>query len=137
MPIRKMKTTTKQQRIETERNRHNAALLALALSINPANKFSGLQLWRKLRRVETKAARLALELCNWRQSDDASEAEFEKLENQVAAIFGGNLPPKFYINRDPRGYALKLDSGDGTAAATPFELHQDWGRNQILAPEIN
>ena len=68
------------------------------------------------------------------------ENEWEKFKDEirekVAAIFGGQLPPGFYVNGDPRGYALKLDSGSGEKTATSFALEEDWGRNQILAPEI-
>ena len=45
---------------------------------------------------------------------------------------GGKLPKGFFVNLDPRGYALKLEPG-----SVPYPLHEDWGRYQILAPEIN
>jgi len=44
----------------------------------------------------------------------------------------GGLPPGFFVNGDPRGYALKLEPG-----SVPFPLHEDWGRYQILAPVID
>lgn len=149
MPTRKMKINKKEQ-IKTERNCHNAALYALAISINPANKLSGLQLWRKLRRVETVANNAACHACSYSTpfyafgkswdfaSDETALDNFgELVSRKVAAIFGGLLPIGYHFNRDPRGYALKLESlNGGTSAATPFELHQDWGRNQILAPDI-
>ena len=131
------------ERITNERNRHNAALLALANELNPGNKLSGLQIWRKLRRLEVMASNAATAQCNGQayggqpyRNEDQWKQFKAAVSAKVSAIFGGKLPPAFFVNGDPRGYALKLDSGDGQNAATAFELHQDWGRNQILAPDI-
>lgn len=120
------------------RTRHHAALLALA----PDNKLSGLQLWRKLRRLERMTHAAAVAQCNgepYGGQPYREEAEWEKFKSEitaaVVAIFGGKLPPGFYINGDPRGHSLKLRA-DGDSLATPFSLEQDWGGNQILAPDI-
>lgn len=125
------------------RTRHHAALLALAHSLNPKNKLSGLQLWRKLRRLERMTHAAATAQCNGESYNGQpyrDEAEWEAFKDgiraDVAKVFGGNLPPGFCINGDPRGSALKLDGGDGTKPATSFALVQDWGGNQILAPDI-
>lgn len=40
-----------------------------------------------------------------------------------------------FINRDPRGYALKID--DGWMREHNAELHRDWGGYGIIAPEID
>lgn len=131
------------EQIKEQRNRHHAALLALANSINPNNKLSGLQLWRKLHRLEVIANTAATAQCNGESCADQpyrEENEWDTFKDaiteSVAAIFGGKLPPAFYLNGDARGHALKLDSGTGEKTATPFALDQDWGRNQILAPSI-
>ena len=130
-----MKTT---QATIQSRQRHHAALEQLARHINPVLDKSGLQLWRQLRRVELQATQATTAACNGEISQDDLDAACTKAEFAVRKSFGGCLPPKFQINRDPRGYALKLaSSDDGSEVATPFALHQDWGRNQILAPEIN
>lgn len=133
----------KRTQIEAERQRHNSALKELADSITPKNKLSGLQLWRRLRRLEVRAHNAATAQCNGESYGGQpyrDEAEWEAFKDgiraDVAKVFGGNLPPRFFINGDPRGYALKLDGGDGTKPATSFALVQDWGRNQILAPDI-
>jgi hypothetical protein len=92
---------------------------------------SGLHVWRQLRRLECKAGALALRLCN---GPEMSEDDQEKVKAQVTAgvekVFG-YLPKGFFINLDPRGWALKLESG-----SVPHKLHQDWGGYQILAPLI-
>ena len=112
-----------------QRSEHHEALRAML----PAGSLeTGLSVWRKLRRLESKAGRLALQMCN---GPEVSEEEKERIDAQVAAgvekIFGRPLPG-FFINHDPRGYALKLEPG-----SVPYKLHEDWGRYQILAPEIN
>lgn len=122
--------------IERERKAHHLALEQLARYLNPANTKSGLQLWRALRRIETQARAAANQYC-----DDGDLAAFEKVEAiatvAVQKLFG-KLPPRFFVNSDARGHVLKLASNDdGSQTATPFDLAQDWGRNQILAPEIN
>jgi hypothetical protein len=40
-----------------------------------------------------------------------------------------------FINRDPRGYALKID--DAWMRETNAALHTDWGGYGIIAPEFN
>lgn len=111
------------------RARHHDALKAMM----PADStWSGLQIWRKLRRLESKASRLALQMCN---GPEVSEEEKERIDSEVThgveKLFGRKLPG-FFINHDPRGYALKLEPG-----SVPYALHEDWGRYQILAPEID
>lgn len=92
----------------------------------------GLDAWRKLRRIEQKAAALALQLCNGPELSESDQERIkEEIKRSVAKVFG-TLPPGFFINLDPRGYALKLEPG-----SVPFKLHEDWGRYQILAPVID
>jgi len=123
--------------VRDQRLRHHAALEALAKSIDPRSTQDGLTIWRRLRRVEAKARKAAEDYCNGTITMEQMNRIAGLAQTEVSKIFGG-LPPGFHINRDPRGYALKLASNDnGTEAATPFALEQDWGRNQILAPEIN
>lgn len=46
--------------------------------------------------------------------------------------------PGFFINGDPRGYALKIDNEDpkGKELIEAVKLHADWGGYGILSPEI-
>lgn len=120
---------TNKEYVIRERARHHEALKAMM----PADStLSGLAVWRKLRRLEGKASRLALQICN---GPEVSEEEKERIDAQITVgvekIFGRPLPG-FFINHDPRGYALKLEAG-----SVPYALHEDWGRYQILAPVID
>lgn len=112
-----------------ERARHHAALKAMLPS---DSTMSGLDCWRKLRRLETKAERLALQLCNGPEVDENQQGRIiDEVTAGVEKVFGRKLPG-FFINLDPRGYALKLEP-----KSVPYPLHRDWGDNQILAPLID
>jgi hypothetical protein len=96
--------------------------------------------FNRLRALENTAHWLAERYCN----GTIEEAELEKrnagIEKAVAKLCG-TLPAGFFINGDPRGYALKIDAGNG-AGETPHPeyipegLHRDWGGYGILAPEF-
>lgn len=117
--------------IERQRATFHAALGSLAQSLgSPVT--DGLKLWRKLRRIEADAHQFAEQCCNYGVEDCDLENHEMKIKFRVARVFGGKLPPGFFINGDPRGYALKLE-----ANSVPDWPHTDWGRYQILAPEIN
>lgn len=51
----------------------------------------------------------------------------------------GTLPPGFFVNSDPRGYALKIDNEnpEGQLLIATVGLHRDMGGYGILSPEIN
>lgn len=51
----------------------------------------------------------------------------------VRNVFG-RIPDGFFVNGDARGCALKLDP-DKTPI--PEGMHTDWGRNGILAAQID
>lgn len=135
-----MKTET---HVIEARQRHHAALKQLADSLGK-NNYTGLALWRKLRRIEQRAHAGATARCNGERfetfdfcsNEDDWDTFTSQIENCVVRVLGGT-PPKFYVNGDARGYALKLDSSEGgRVKATPFALESDWGSNQILAPVI-
>jgi len=126
-----MSTATIDRVIE-QRERHHEALKQMLPKSKQING-AGLQTWRKLRRIEARANVFALRLCNGPEmSENEQDTETEAITAAVAVVFGGAVPKGFFVNRDPRGYALKLEPG-----SVPFALHEDWGRYQILAPEIN
>lgn len=105
--------------IQKAREAHHAALERLTGK-------PGLATWRKLRRLEAKASAITLELCNGTLDQERCDQALDDISRQVQAIIGR----PFYLNRDPRGYALKLEG------VPDFGLHRDWGGYQILAPCI-
>lgn len=115
--------------IERSRQEHHKALEALS-----TNGTAGLQLWRKLRRIEGEATRATTAYCNGEITTDQCDAACRKALCAVVKVLG-NHPKGLWVNRDPRGYALKLDPDKG--AVIPAGMHKDWGGYGILAPEIN
>lgn len=104
---------------------------ALRQMLPPNSKATGLQVWRKLRQLEAQANAMACKQCNGEITTEQMDTFTESVTVAVGKVFGV-VPPGFFVNRDPRGYALKLEPG-----SVPYALHKDWGRYQILAPEIN
>jgi hypothetical protein len=115
-----MNTIEKQARKIAQDHVHYNALLELGLPI----QFSSL---KELVRLERKAHRAAENYCNL-PDYDYDKAEL-RIENRVKELFGGKLPEGFFINGDPRGAALKIES-----EFRPEGLHRDWGNYGILAP---
>lgn len=129
---------TKTESVKREREAHHAALEQLAKSINPKIQESGFRIWQRLNQLERVAHAATTDYCNGVIDMQQLDKTCDFVTRGVERLFAGELPPRFHINRDPRGYALKLDaSDDGSTPATEFALHQDWGRNQILAPTID
>lgn len=145
--------TNNTQHIEKWRKAHHLALESLRAD---TCELSGIQIWRKLVRLEHVASQITTAACNgetvringWPVSGklgwnhEIAEIDFCRNENAhdfavlrltdcVRAIFG-HVPKGFFVNFDARGNALKIEPEH-----TPAGMHQDWGRNGILAAEIN
>ena len=97
-------------------------------------KLDNITLCKKLRRLELKAERAAENLCNGTELEE-SEAKIESVKKSLTKIIGTEHGLRVFINRDPRGYALKIDDEDMREKA--LSLHMDFGGYGILAPEIN
>jgi len=124
-----MTTKTPEHVIKWRENHHRALETLRA----PECKLTGLQLWRKLCKIEREASAAALRLCN---DSHYSQEEFDTVKDsvkeQIRKTFG-QIPPGFFVNSDPRGYALKLDNDKTTI---PEGMHKDWGGYGILAAVI-
>jgi len=106
------------------------------------NLVDPINLCKKLRRLENQAHRITTQLCNGFYEQ---EAELFKIEEKLKALLDPHqnvLIKKqinaIFINHDPRGYSLKLD----TETIKYFEElgeefpHRDWGGYGILAPDL-
>ena len=87
------------------------------------------QTLKPLQNIERKANRMATRECNEDYSEKKSMKYWQKIEKETLALFTKPLP-NFFINHDPRGYALKLKDGTGMIR------YRDWGGYEILAPEF-
>ncbi len=110
------------------------------------------ELCKKLRRLERKANLIALRLCNGPEfpgGSDQVDRACDQILGAVNKLLGNynveTCPPArptekqaavpVFLNRDPRGYALKIR--DEWMREHHCKLYQDWGGYGILAPEIN
>lgn len=109
---------------------HGEQLLAIFPN---ATERDPVALCKKLRRVETAASRWNVDCCNWRDpSIEEQEANDAKIYKRVHAILG--TTEGIVYNKDPRGYALKID--DAAMRANDYQLHRDWGGYGIIAPDL-
>lgn len=99
-------------------------------------------LCKKLRRLEAKATAIALRLCNG--PEYSSEEEPDRLCDailvKVRDLLQDYETPWFkfvpiFINRDPRGYALKID--EEWMRVHPNCIYRDMGGYGIIAPDLN
>ena len=107
------------------------------------------KLCKKLFRLEKKAHYATTCLCNTNTLNlmelnkytgydvkEATEAEqdkfFEGIKKQVIKILGKEAEKCFFINFDPRGYALKLKS----EFCEGKQIYKDFGGYGILSPDF-
>jgi hypothetical protein len=123
------------------------------------NLVDPIDLCKKLRRLENKADEITTQLCNGfpeldheSQEDHIAELEIKlcRIEGKVQDLLDSyqlkkSAPSKWvkklnaiFINRDPRGYALKVDSEIVKSYEELGEYfpHKDWGGYGILAPDL-
>jgi hypothetical protein len=115
---------TKKERKNLQLQRHYAAIEKL-VSICGGSKLA----------TKTVAHRAAEEYCNGDiQIEDFNEIEKVIVED-VQKLFNGKLQG-FFVNTDPRGYALKIKDKVVREVYPEARLHTDMGGYGILAPEI-
>lgn len=94
------------------------------------------KLCKGLRRCESRAHMWAEDVCNGRidpSIDEVDEQDY-KVKVAVAKLLPGGKVPIIY-NKDPRGYALKIDA-EWMKDHPWVNLHKDWGGYGILAPDF-
>ena len=128
--------STKKQRQAEQIKAHGENLLHL---FPRATERDPIKLCKKLRRMEAKAQEIALRLCNGPEfpgGDDEVDALTGAILEKVNAILGNSGPDAVpvFVNRDPRGYALKID--DVWMHNKQARIYSDWGGYGIIAPEF-
>ena len=128
---------TKKQRQYEQIKAHGENLLHLFPN---ATERDPIALCKKLRRLEAKARRICTDYCNGDFDDGENgeklDAALDPILAKVNAILGnmGKNPVPVFINRDPRGYALKIE--DVWMHNKQPRLWRDFGGYGIIAPEI-
>ncbi len=110
--------------------------LALYLGMeNPDGKKISTALWK----AEKLGAVRAVRMCNDPVYNDGSQQLDKKAVVAMVKKALGIVPPGFFVNGDPRGYALKIDNdtAEGAALISAAGLHRDMGGYGILSPEID
>ena len=105
--------------------KHGAQLLEIfpgAIEQDPV------KLCKRLRKQEGIMARACVAYCNGEIQEEAVAAVQEQVSAAVSRILCDN--GRVWVNRDPRGYSLKIDLAAGEV------LHQDWGGYGIIAPDL-
>lgn len=95
------------------------------------------ELCRKLRRLERQGEALGLRLCNGPEfGEGEAEAAGDIILAKVDTLLNfraAGVP--VILNRDPRGYALKID--DEYMRKSGARLYSDWGGYGIIAPDLS
>jgi len=97
-----------------------------------------IKLCKKLRTLECQAEKHTTDLCNglseWQEL--AAEQALDVIELKVRRLLGLTSEDTFFfINRDPRGYALKIR--ESWRKKSGKKLYKDWGGHGILAPNFS
>lgn len=130
--------STKKQRQYEQIKAHGENLLAIFPN---ATERDPIALCKKLRRLEAKAQAIALRLCNGPEYPggyDEVDALTGAILEKVNAILGNSGPDAvpIFVNRDPRGYALKIEDSWVRDNYEKKPIHRDWGGYGILAPDL-
>jgi len=97
-----------------------------------------LDLCNRLRRLEKKAERIAVDYCNGEggYTEDNIDSYVNTILNTVNKLLGNeNKSIPIFINLDPRGYALKIM--DSFVRDNNLQILTDMGGDGLIAPEIN
>ena len=129
--------------------RHGETLLAAFPNATEKNPVA---LCKKLRRIETAVARPILDYCNGDNGMTVEKLDIatDKALKRKATLLGlddaGTMLAGLFVNRDPRGYALKINNESSGwfsdwqqarhASGLPA-LHTDMGGYGIIAPDLN
>lgn len=132
--------------------RHGETLLAMFPN---ATEKDPVALCKKLRRIETSLTAPLVGYCNGTHSEaQVDKAEAQALKRLGALLWGNTVPDvPVFVNRDPRGYALKIDDAwmrekgysltkqnrhtNGSGSVAVARLHRDMGGYGIIAPDLN
>ena len=93
--------------------------------------------FNQLIEIEHKAAKLALDCCNFLSMESPQfHLRHKGIINDLQILFYPTpLPKGLFINLDPRGYSLKIRTEDNGTYPNYVISYRDWGDYGILVPE--
>ncbi len=122
-------TNAQKEKMYQDIEQHGTNLLGIFPN---AKEQEPVKLCKKLRRLENLAANMALDLCNGIMTQHMSDIEHDSIKAKVIKLLGEPANHVFFINLDPRGYALKLTS----EFSADKNIMRDWGGFGIIAPDF-
>ena len=126
-------THAQRTRMYEQIKRHGEQLQAI---FPAARDMDPIKLCKKLRRLESKAHRLAEDLCNVPIPEVEFAERKAKIYKALNKILGlSDTSVHVLLKFDPRGYALKIDSQ--CIRIFGLELYRDLGGYGIIAPEFD
>lgn len=125
---------SKLQRWHDKLDRHYQTMVRLAVHMG-LKDINGKKLSSALLKLENQAHKATTDYAN----GDIQMEDMDRIDDEVTAkvtkLFGKKLPG-FFVNRDPRGYALKIDD-KFMPKYEKVGLERDMGGYGILSPEIS
>ena len=114
--------------------KHGEILLKL---FPEAKEKNPVKLCKSLRRYERKISAITLALCNGEIDQEEADKDLDRLYIKVDMILLSEPQERvaFFINRDPRGYALKIPTED--QRIKEYGLYRDLAGYGILAPNFD
>lgn len=118
------------------KNIHQAIRHTTAISyLSGVDVYDAIDIYEELCKLEDKVHRQATKSCNGdsneKMDDNISVMAHKKIKELLPAV------TSFFINWDPRGYALKIKETEVIELREKgFFIHTDFGGYGILAPEL-
>jgi hypothetical protein len=91
-------------------------------------------LCKKLFSLENHAHHTAKMSCNGVINEEDEEKDDTLVSRRFKKITGKSLEYPYILNKDARGYALKID--DDYMRENSIALYSDWGGYGIIAPDL-
>lgn len=122
--------------------KHGQSLLA---AFPNATERDPVTLCKKLRRIETATHRIMTDYCNGDCDMEAADSASDSARLKISKLLDIGVATIVFINRDPRGYCLKLEdewtnqyNQNRIREYKPeLCLYRDLGNYGILAPDLN
>ena len=128
---------TKKQRQAEQILRHGLALKRIfnLPGANQAGYIGPVTLCKKLRRLENRAQRINLSVCTEEGYEPPADWDLKILRaaDKLLHFVDSGIP--VFLNHDPRGCALKIDSD--YVRAHRLAIYTDWGGYGLIAPELD
>jgi hypothetical protein len=123
--------STQKERMYARIEEHGKRLIGI---FGLPNDTDPITLCKKLFSLENHAHHTATMSCNGMISEEDEEKDDILVSRRFLKITGKSLEYPYKLNKDARGYALKID--DEYMRENSIILYSDWGGYGIIAPDL-